>query len=99
MVYDIYIERRVSKFVRKTKDKNLKEIVRDAIYDEIATDPYAVGDPKKGDLNGFYAYKFRYKGIQYRIAYTIDDDGNLVVIALAGTRAEFYDTLKRILNS
>lgn len=99
MVYDVYINRRVNKYIRKLKDKNLKTAINNAIYDEIATNPYEVGDSKVGDLTEFYAYKLHFKGVQYRIAYTIDDDGNLVVIALAGTRERFYEQLKRIINS
>ncbi|MCH4004906.1 MAG: type II toxin-antitoxin system RelE/ParE family toxin [Lactobacillus crispatus] len=99
LVYDVYIQKRVIKYVRKLKDKKLKTIIKNVIYDEIAPNPYEAGDSKSGDLNGFYAYKLHYSGIQYRIAYTIDDDGNLVIIALAGTREKFYETLKRIVNN
>lgn len=99
MVYEVYINHRVSKYVRKLKDRNLKIAINNAIYDEIAPNPYEVGNSKVGDLTGFYAYKLYYKGIQYRIAYTIDDEDNLVIIALAGTREKFYEQLKRIINS
>ncbi|WP_347284337.1 type II toxin-antitoxin system RelE/ParE family toxin [Lactobacillus taiwanensis] len=98
MVYEIYINHRVNKYVRKLKDRNLKIAINNAIYDEIALNPYEVGNSKVGDLTGFYVYKLYYKGIQYRIAYTIDDEDNLVIIALAGTREKFYEQLKRIIN-
>ena len=55
MVYEVYINYRVNKYVRKLKDRNLKIAINNAIYDEIAPNPYEVGNSKVGDLTGFYA--------------------------------------------
>lgn len=97
MAYNVFIEKRVLKYIRKLKDKKLRTTIRNAIYDEIAADPYEAGDHEVGDLHAFYAYKFHYQKSQYRIAYTIDDNGDLVIIVLVGTRENFYDVLKRLI--
>lgn len=97
MAYNVLINRKVKKYIKKLKDKKLKITILNAIYDEIAINPYEVGDIKNDDLSNFFAYKLRYKGTQYRIAYTIDEDGRLVIIALVGTRENFYGELKKLL--
>ena len=51
--YDYTISPPVTKFVKKLKDKRLKKMFTDAIFDEILIDPYA-GREKVGDLFGFY---------------------------------------------
>ena len=62
-------------------------------------DPY-VGEEKKGDLSGCYGYDVYYKGTNYEIAYFIgeNEEGDLVVVILAGTRENFYEELKRHKN-
>src|SRR5690606_7853856 len=51
--------------------------------------------PKKGILKGLYCADIKHQGTQFRIAYTIHDDHNAVVLILAGTRENFYDELTR----
>lgn len=96
MAYKIILERRVIKYLKKTKNRGLKQEFLDNIYDKIAKDPYA-GSHKHGDLKDYYAYDFRFDKVSYRIAYTIDDEGNVVIVVLAGTREQFYDILKRLI--
>ena len=59
------------KFLKKIKDKNLKEKFKEAI-DEIRTD-YSAGSKKVGDLAGIHGYDIYYNKINYEIAYTIDE--------------------------
>jgi len=49
-------------FLKKLKDKNLKELFKDAI-EKISENPQ-VGQVKTGDLNGIYAYGFNYKTVK-----------------------------------
>ena len=89
---------RAKKYLKKIrkKDKKLYTKIDKAISD-IRTDPYAAGDPKKGDLASVYGYDVYHNGTNYEIAYTIDVDeqGDIVLFILAGTRENFYDELKR----
>ena len=84
------------KFLKRIREKTLKQRLKDAI-DEITIDPHGVGDPKKGDLQGVYGYDVHYQKTNYEIAYKIerDQEGNVIIIILAGTRENFYNELKR----
>ena len=86
-----------AKFIKKLKDKKLKELYRNAV-DKIRED-YTLGDPKTGDLAGYYGYDIYDNKTNYELAYTIEQtDGELVVIIMAGTRENFYDDLKRYIK-
>ncbi|OUP90821.1 addiction module toxin RelE [Lactobacillus sp. UMNPBX10] len=97
MAYNINPSKRVIKYLRKLKNRQLKEKFTDAIYGTIANDPY-VGNEKHGDLSSYFAYGFKYDRVDYRIAYTINDDNEIVIVVLAGSHEKFYEQLKRIVN-
>jgi mRNA-degrading endonuclease RelE of RelBE toxin-antitoxin system len=44
---------------------------------------------------GVYSYHLKYSGVDYRIAYTINDNELIVYFISAGTRENFYKTIKR----
>jgi hypothetical protein len=85
------------RYFKKIKEKPLKLAFKDAI-DKILYDPY-IGQPKTGDLAGFYCYDVFYKNSNYEIAYIIKEmDNKLVIVVLAGTRENFYEELKRYIR-
>ena len=87
-----------AKFIKKLKDKKLKELYKKAI-DEICKD-YTVGEEKAGDLSGIFGYDIYYNKTNYELAYTIERiDEEIVVVIMAGTRENFYDQLKRYMKS
>lgn len=88
-----------AKYMKKIKDKKLKNLYKEAIL-EINADP-SIGEEKKGDLSGVYGYDIYYNKINYELAYTIqeNDKGELVVVILAGIRENFYDQLKKYWNT
>jgi mRNA interferase RelE/StbE len=85
------------KFFKKLKDNGLKKKFKESI-EEIRQD-YNIGSKKKGDLSGIYGYDIYHNKINYEIAYTIDilEDGEVVIIIMAGTRENFYNELKKYL--
>ena len=86
-----------ARFLKKIKEKALKSEFQNAI-DEIIADPY-IGEAKTGDLSGVYCYDIYYNKTNYELAYTlIEQDGETVVIILAGTRENFYEELKRYMK-
>jgi len=89
---------RAKKYFKKLKDERLKKLYRNAI-DLIAENPY-IGNPKTGDLKGLYGYDIFYNKTNYELAYIIEvmEDGEIVVIVMAGTRENFYDEIKRYLK-
>ncbi len=45
-----------------------------------------------GDLSGIYGFDVSHNGINYEIAYTINEiDGKKIIVLLAGTRENFYE--------
>ncbi|MDR2572305.1 MAG: type II toxin-antitoxin system RelE/ParE family toxin [Oscillospiraceae bacterium] len=86
------------KYFKKLRDKGLIAAFKDALC-EISKDPYNAGEPKIGDLKGIYCYDIFYNGTNYEIAYQIfEQDEQIVVIFLAGTRENFYQELKRYMK-
>jgi mRNA interferase RelE/StbE len=85
------------KYFKKLNERNLKDAYQNVIL-KIRQDPY-VGLKKQGDLSGIYGYDVSYMGINYEIAYAIyEENGQLIVVLLAGTRENFYEELKRYIK-
>ncbi|SFU46528.1 MULTISPECIES: type II toxin-antitoxin system RelE/ParE family toxin [Butyrivibrio] len=94
---NIIISPATGKYIKKLKDKNLKELFKEA-FDEIKADP-TVGEEKHGDLEGILSYGFRYNRTEYRVAYTVEYvNDELVVVILAGTHENFYREVKKYWN-
>jgi mRNA interferase RelE/StbE len=87
------------RYFKKLVEKPLKKAYLDAIS-AIRTDP-SIGEQKNGDLAGIYGYDVPYQGNNYEIAYRIEEneDDELVVVILAGSRENFYEELKRYMKS
>lgn len=100
MKFDLIMSPATEKFIKKLKDKSLKKKFKEAFKD-IQLDPYVAGELKKGDLAGIYGCDIYHDGSNYEVAYTIqeDEEGNLVLIILAGSREQFYQQLKRYIKS
>jgi mRNA interferase RelE/StbE len=90
---DYKVSPKAERYFKKLKDKELKKKYHEAII-AIRTDP-SVGVPKKGNLKGIIGYDIYHNGVNYEIAYeVIEQEGQLLIIILAGTRENFYDELK-----
>ncbi|GIN93274.1 hypothetical protein J22TS1_43250 [Siminovitchia terrae] len=86
------------KTIRK-KDKSLLQKYKTAIT-ELQLDP-TLGEEKKGDLSGVFCFDIKHNKTSYELAYTVEEkeDGELLIIILAGTRENFYGALKLYLKS
>lgn len=86
-----------ARFIKKIVDKRLKKLFQDT-FTMIAKDP-SIGEEKKGDLAGIYGYDLFYNKTNYEIAYRVYEENNqVIVVIMAGTRENFYDELKRYLK-
>ena len=64
----------------------------DAAVEKIIQDPL-LGDPKRGDLNGTYDYKFKSQSQLMLLAYEFDPKTRFLL--LLGSHENFYEQLKR----
>lgn len=86
-----------AKFLKKLNDKKLKALYQKAI-DDILLDP-SIGDAKTGDLSGVFGIDIYYNKTNYELAYTVEQqDEEIVVVIMAGTRENFYEQLKRYMR-
>jgi len=96
-LYEIRFMPKSEKYIRKIKDKNLKNKFKQAFY-EIAKNPF-IGQAKKGDLSGIYGYDVYYNKTNYEISYTIyEKEDKVVVVIMVGTRENFYEELKKYIR-
>ena len=72
---------------------NEKKTLNKAVL-AIRDDPL-LGEPKKGDLEGFYIYKYKMKAQLWLLAYTVESE-EVKTLRLVGPHENFYRTLKRI---
>jgi mRNA-degrading endonuclease RelE of RelBE toxin-antitoxin system len=86
------------RFIKKIKDRSLKTLFKTAI-DDILKNP-DIGKKKTGDLKGLHSLDIYYNKTNYELAYrVVEEDDTIVIVILAGTRENFYEELKRYLNS
>ncbi|WP_449241063.1 type II toxin-antitoxin system RelE/ParE family toxin [Desulfoscipio gibsoniae] len=96
-MYEIRFTGAAGRYLKKVKEKDLKKAFQSAL-NEISSDPY-IGELKTGDLAGVYCYNICYSKTNYELAYKIyEEDGQMVVVILAGTRENFYNKLKRYMK-
>jgi mRNA interferase RelE/StbE len=86
------------KYFKKLKDKALKHAFKEAII-SIREDP-TIGQAKFGDLSGLYSLDIYHNRTNYELAYHIIklDNGDTVIVIMAGTREKFYKELKRYMK-
>ncbi|WP_419181999.1 type II toxin-antitoxin system RelE/ParE family toxin [Lacticaseibacillus pabuli] len=87
MACDIQLKNAVIRYLKKIKERKLKERFVDLIYTTIADDPES-GDAKTGDFSGIYTMGFRYQKTEYRVAYMISPPTTVIVL-LAGSHEDF----------
>ena len=79
--------KKMSKPEKDVLDREIKRIVEDS----------GVGSEKKGDLRGVFVHKFKFKTIQYLLAYRVDV-GDLELIMI-GPHENYYRDMKEYLKS
>lgn len=96
-MYTLQYLKPAERYFRKIKDNGLKTAFRKAL-EAIAQNPRS-GQMKSGDLAGVYCKDVYYNRTNYEIAYRIyEREEKLVVVIMAGTRENFYKTLKEYFN-
>lgn len=96
MSYEILLTKTADKCQKKL-DKPLREKVRDSLL-EIAEDPENLGEKLCTPLTDVYSHHIKYKGNEYRIAYTIDEAELVIIVHLIAAHENFYRKLRQVLN-
>jgi len=92
MGYRFRIKTTAKKYIKKIRQKKLKQLYEEA-FTAVLQAPYTAGDMKRGDLAGIFVYSFSFQKTEHRVAYVIEED--TVVFLMAGTHENFYQELKR----
>jgi len=95
-MYEVFLTHTADKS-QKNLDKPLRIKIRDSLL-EIAEDPENAGEQLTSPLTNIYSYHIKYKGKEFRVAYTIDTDNQIVMIHLIAAHENFYRKLKIALN-
>ena len=77
----------------KRLDKDIQPNVMKKLA-QLRDNPY-LGSPLRGDLKDFYSLHMSLPGGQYRAAYVIDEGNPLIIVAIVGTRENFYQEARR----
>lgn len=77
----------------KRLDKGIQPNVMKKLA-QLRDNPY-LGSPLRGDLKDFYSLHMSLPGGQYRAAYVIDEGNRLVIVAIVGSRENFYQEARR----
>ncbi len=81
----------------KGLDKAVAKEIFATLIDKILKEPH-VFDKLQWPMDGVFSYHFKKNKVEYRIAYTIDDEKRVVLFLMIRKRENFYDLLKRRLS-
>ena len=95
-MYQVFLTHTADKSQKKL-DKPLRIRIRETLM-TIAKDPENTGEKLSTPLTNVYSSHIKYKGKEFRIAYTIDLDNLAVIIHLIAAHENFYRKLKVILS-
>jgi len=82
----------------KRSFKKLPKRIREDILvatEALENNPSA-GERLTGPLSFIYSFHFKSQNVEYRVAYTIDQERKYIIMHLAGPRENFYEKLRRL---
>jgi len=92
-MYEIQFHPRFKKDIKGLSEKVMKSLHE--LINKLKEDPFICGR-LIGDLKEVYRCKLKIKGIDYRLAYLIEND--IVKILMFRKRESFYKALKRMIQ-
>ena len=94
-MFQIVITPLAKRTAKKLPKPAREEIIKQS--QELKENPY-LGEKLSGSLHFLYSFHIKFKGVEYRLAYTIDKSQKIIVVHLIGPRENFYEKLKRLLG-
>jgi mRNA-degrading endonuclease RelE of RelBE toxin-antitoxin system len=93
-MYELRFHREVDKELKNVPIE-VRRKVKNYYFPRLAEEPRSAGTRLSGGLSGFWRLDFKMVRTEYRIAYEIDDEENVVYVLMVGKRESFYERLKR----
>ena len=90
--YSIELTKSAVKDLKKM-EPTLRDFMYNRIY-EIGEDPYK-SEKLTGSFKDLRSQHSKFRGVEYRAIYYINEEGKLIIIALVGTRENIYKELAR----
>jgi mRNA-degrading endonuclease RelE of RelBE toxin-antitoxin system len=96
-MYQVMLANKAATSIKKL-DKPLKLQLKQAL-ERLATDPIALGEQLRQPLSMLRSHHVRYKGLEWRIGYQVNEETHTIFVVLIGPHENFYRTLKSKLDS
>ena len=81
----------------KKIDKNARDDIKETWIPKLLSKPFG-GEELTGPLAGIRSYHFSVGRVQYRIAYSINENEHIIKMLMIAKRESFYQILKRRLK-
>ncbi len=94
MLYGFSFTNSCRKDFRKIS-RDAQEYIRYAILPAILKDPHSGNKLQGREFKGFFKFGMRYKAIDYRIVYKIDNKEFVIIFVMIAVRENFYKCLKK----
>jgi mRNA interferase RelE/StbE len=85
-MYEILLARKARKFYEKASDELIDELQQ--CFDELSQNPYQGANIKK--LKGDLSDSWRYRLVNYRVVYKVDDEHKSITVSVIAHRRESY---------
>jgi len=92
-MHEIEYRRSALKEIKKLDKPIRKELIFQV--ESLALNPSVGKEVLKGDLSGYLSFDFAFKGVEYRLIYTIDGANRKIIIEMVGSRENIYKKLKQ----
>jgi mRNA-degrading endonuclease RelE of RelBE toxin-antitoxin system len=83
---------------QKKLDKPLRLLLKSAL-ELLALNPRGLGEQLKQPLSMMRSHHVRYKGLEWRIGYQLNEETHVIYVILIGPHENFYRSLKNWLSS
>lgn len=82
----------------KKLDKPLRLQLKQAL-ERLAGNPLTLGEQLRQPLSMLRSHHVRYKGLEWRIGYQVNQETKTIFVVLIGSHENFYRTLKKRLDA
>jgi mRNA-degrading endonuclease RelE of RelBE toxin-antitoxin system len=96
-MYQVMLANKAAASIKKL-DKPLKLQLKQAL-ERLAGDPITLGEQLRQPLGMLRSHHVRYKGLEWRIGYQVNEETHTIFVVLIGPHENFYRSLKHRLDA